>query len=108
MTKETFIASIEALKKQYEHDWECAKAFQTVFPEDRIYIGYDNHWVNNALIRVLQEDFCDDHKDSWIEYFCFELDFGAKYKPGDITDKDGNDIDLSDAGKLYDFLIKEI
>lgn len=47
----------------------------------------------------------DEHKDSWIEYYIYELNYGKDYRPGCATDKDGN-IDLSDAGALWEFLKK--
>lgn len=51
------------------------------------------------LLEKLMEDKGDD-----IGYFIYELDYGRKYNEGDITDKDGNNIDLSTAEKLYDYL----
>ena len=58
-------------------------------------------------MNLLKTAFNDNHKDSWIDYFIWELDFGKKYKSGCITDK-GKDVDISDSGKLYDFLINQI
>jgi hypothetical protein len=39
-----------------------------------------------------------------ISYFIYELDFDEKYKDGCVT-FDGKNIDISTAGKLYDYLV---
>lgn len=105
--KDLFVETIEALKKQYEHDKKCHEAFKVILPNDYV-TSYDNHLLTNQLVKLLQIEFNDDHKDSWIEYYLWELDFGKEYKKGCCKFKDGTNIDLSDAGKLYDFLITKI
>lgn len=57
------------------------------------------------VLELIAEIIGDPGDD--LSYFCWELDFGKKWKPGTITDKDGNDIDFSDAGKLYDYLTRK-
>lgn len=108
MTRELFIESIEALKKQYEYDIEISKNLTKVFPYAfEANLLPENHFINNALIKVLQVENNDlelcKYGISWIEYFCFELDFGTKYKSGMIIDK-GENIDFSDSGKVWDYL----
>ncbi len=104
MEKELFIETIEAIKKQSEHDVKCSEAFQIIFHDTHVGL-YDNHLLNNQLVKLLQVAMNDEHKDSWIEYYIYELDFGKNYRPGCATDKDG-DIDLSDAGGLWEYLEK--
>jgi hypothetical protein len=103
MTKELFVETIEALQKQYEHDAECSKAFKTILPNDYT-SSYDNHWLTNQLVKLLQIAMNDENEDSWIEYYLWELDFGKKYKDGCASYKDGRIIDISTPEKLYDFL----
>ena len=55
------------------------------------------------LLRKLLKDEVED-----IDYFIYELDYGRKYEPGMITDKNGADIDFSTAEKLYDYLTEEV
>ena len=105
MTRKLFIESILAIKKQYDHDNKCASAFKIILPNDRTLIGYDNHFVVNQIIRLLKVELNDNHKNSWIEYFIYELDFGKNNGNNSAFREDGSVIDLSDAGKLYDFLI---
>ncbi len=51
------------------------------------------------LLKKMMRDSCDN-----IVYFIYELDYGRKYEPGMIKDENDQDIDLSTAGKLYDYL----
>jgi hypothetical protein len=105
--RELFIETIEALKSQYEHDKKCSDALQIILPNDFV-SGYDNHWVNNQLIKIIQIAMNDNHEYSWIEYYMFELDFGKEYHKGCATNKDGSEINLSTAGALWDFLCIEM
>jgi len=108
MTRELFIETIEALKNQYEYDIEVSKNLAKAFPNafDANLLP-ENHLLNNALIKILQVENNDlelcEHGQSWVEYFCFELYFGEKYKKGMITDK-GKNIDFSNSGKVWDYL----
>lgn len=103
ISRELFIETLGELQKQYEHDEKCTNAFQVILPDT--FIGtYDNHFVNNQLVRLLQIAMNDNHVHSWIEYYLHELDFGKKYKEDCASNQDGSNIDLSDAGKVWDFL----
>lgn len=102
MTRELFIETIEALQKQYEHDKNCATAFKVILPDT--FVGlYDNHWLSNQIVKLLQVAMDDENAYSWIEYFIYELEFGKSYKKGPVTNN-GVNVDISDAGKLFDFL----
>ena len=54
------------------------------------------------LLKKMMQDSCD-----YIDYFIYELDYGRKYAPGMIKDENDQDIDLSSAGMLYDYLVGE-
>lgn len=103
MKKELFVETIEAIEKQYRHDEKCGEAFRTILPNDFV-TGYDTHWLQNQLVKLLQIAMNDEHKDSWIEYFIWELDFGKKYYDRCATNRDGSPIDLSSAGAFWDYL----
>lgn len=106
ITKELFVETIEAIRLQYEHDEKWSSSIGKLFPNAfDANLGYDNHFANNALLKLLQVQLKDDV--SWIEYFMHELEFGKTYKDGDAMDENGQVIDLSDSGKLYDFLQRE-
>ena len=52
------------------------------------------------LLELLMKDNSDD-----ISYYIYELNYGHDYEPGCIT-VDGQNIDFSNPGSLYDFLIE--
>ena len=39
-----------------------------------------------------------------ISWWIYDLEYGTEYKDGCITEEDGTIIDVSTAGKLYDYL----
>jgi hypothetical protein len=53
------------------------------------------------LLECLFEDV-----DNWISYYVFELNWGSRYKPGCVTEEDGENIALNSLEHLYDFLIR--
>ena len=61
----------------------------------------------SSVIKLLHMIFEKEDRDEWISYFCFELEFGKKWKAGMITDKDGEDIPLGTIGDLYYLLCPE-
>ena len=55
------------------------------------------------LLRVIMNDTEDD----WIGYFCYELDFGRKWKLGCVIDQtDGEEIPLATIDDLWALLTK--
>lgn len=103
-SRELFIETIAAIEQQDRHDREHLKKLLKLYPG--IDEAYDNHWLNNQLMKLLQTEFPSNSEICDIEYFMGKLNFGRKYKPGCVTVND-KDIDFSDAGKLYDFLINQ-
>lgn len=107
ITKELFIESIEAIRKQHEHDVECSLVLKKIYANAfTTNLLYDNHILSNQLTKILQVALNDEHEHSWIEYYMWEMDFGKKDLG--VWRKDGSKVDLSDAGKLYDFLIENM
>ncbi len=103
--RDLFIETMDAIQKQVKYDDHFAETIESLFPDASI-VRYDNHLINNQIIKLLQLAFMDNHPHSWIEYFMFDLEFGSAYYPGVATEKDGKEIDLSDASHLYDFLLE--
>lgn len=102
ISRELFIETIDAIEKQFKHDEECEKAIKILFKDGQGF--YDYSEVLLALEQVLKLEFNDQHKDSWIDYFIYELDFGKKWTKNSITDK-GVSIKMRNAGELYEYLI---
>lgn len=105
MTKELFIESINELQRQFEIDKKCSDAFSVILPNDFV-SNYNNSPVINQLLKILKIEFNDDIRDSWIDYFVYELEFGTKYYDGMITEKNGDIVKMSNAEELYEYLIK--
>lgn len=103
MKLKLFVDSIKAIKKQQKHDYkfcdDLGKAFPDAFEANLL---YDNSATINALFRILETENNDN--DNWIQYFCYELDFGKKYEEGSIVSENNENIDLSTIEKLYNFL----
>ena len=107
MTKELFIEAIEAIRLQEEHDNNYIDLLSKVFPDAfEANLLYDNSFIKGGLLKLLSELMHDNGE--WIEYFIYELDYGKKYKKGCATYEDGKNIDLSNAGALYEFLKNDI
>lgn len=101
ISKTQFVDAIEAIKKQLEHDRNCAEKLKDVYKDAfKANLLYDNSYVVDGLLKLLKEIFND--KSGWIEYFIYEMDFGSKDLG--VWRADKSKVDLSDAGKLYDFL----
>lgn len=58
----------------------------------------------DIVVKLLENMFNGTDMISW---WLYELDYGREYKRGCIKDCNGKNIDVSDAGKLYAYLIKE-
>lgn len=64
-----------------------------------ICIGHES-----VVVYLLEKIFDTD----MISYFIYELDYGEKYKAGCVLDENMNEIDLSTAEKMYDYLVKSM
>ncbi len=103
MTRDLFIESIAKLEKQTIADINFAEKMGELFPDAySSNLIYDNNLIIGQFLKILKTSTGDLEED-WIGYFCFELDFGKKYKKGTITDTDGSFIDFSDSGKVWDY-----
>ena len=111
MKRETFIMAIEAIEKQYHYDIEKAKSLACAFTNCKYTDFLDcNNYSANALIHVLKEEMNDtelcEHLCSWIEWFCWETNFGNESFRLKAYRKDGSVIKMYTAGDLYDYLIE--
>lgn len=43
-----------------------------------------------------------------VSYWCWELEYGKRYKDGCVTEKDGTIIDISTPEKLWKYLEEEV
>lgn len=71
MKKENFVNLVEALRRQRDHDRECAGHLEKVFDGFPI---YDNDSVITGVINFLRSELED--QDDWISHYIWETDFG--------------------------------
>ncbi len=61
----------------------------------------------DSAIKLLHFCFGNSDIDDTISYFCFELNYGRKWKEGMLTGEDGRDIVLATSSDLYNYLISK-
>lgn len=102
MKKETFIECINAIQEQCKLNIEVSKHLNNAFPDAfQANLLPKNDIVQNALIKALEEAMCD--KGEWIEYFCWELNFGAESFRLNATHS-GKIIPLNTPEDLFNYL----
>ena len=113
MNKELFIEAIDAIQKQVALDIEVSKHLGKAFPDAfEANLLPKNHFLQNALLHVLQVEMNDlqlcEHGQSWIEYYCYELDFGRENWRLKAHDENKKEIPLSNPEQLYNLLISKL
>ena len=105
--KDLFVETINFIRDRNDAMDELNRAFTKEF-EDSVFYPYFKYEAQ--MLKVLSASFDYDEIiiDDWINYFCFEIDFGRKYKPNEeyAWEKDGTPIRLGNAEELYDYLFK--
>ena len=109
ISREEFVKCIDRLREATD----LVDKIDDIMRESRDNIK--NDFMNAASLQITHEQIVidlleklthDDEIYSDIGYFIYELDYGREYKPGMIKDNDGNELDFSTAGSLYDYLSK--
>lgn len=91
---------MDTVKKDYEYMDRISDVMRSDFL-------YENIGGPSYVLDLLSDIFHDGEHDN-IGYFVFELDWGEKYKPGDIVRKDGTIIPLATLEDLYALLVEEL
>lgn len=105
MTKERFVEIMKELEAANALQQKVATAVRQYnnivsrdYPEPYgLVVSHD--FLVIGLLAEIMDDTAGD-----IEYFCCELEYGKKYVPGCVTERDGTIIDFSTAEKLYEYL----
>lgn len=106
ITKQEFIKIINNLKEVNDFVDETNRRAKKL--NDAIISDFYNTMSlsishENTVVQLLENMFNDEDIISW---WLYELDYGREFKKGYLKDENGLDIDVSSAGKLYDYLIK--
>ena len=107
ISKEKFVEIINRLKSYNELQNKINDLFKEnidnkemdLMNAGSICVGHES-----VVVYLLENMFDTDMISHWI----YELDYGEKYRAGYVLDENGNEIDLSTAEKLYDFLIQNL
>ena len=109
ISREEFVKCIDRLREATD----LVDKIDDIMRESRDNI--ENDFMNAASLQITHEQIVidlleklthDDEIYSDISYFIYELDYGREYEPGMVKDNDGNELDFSTAGSLYDYLSK--
>lgn len=101
ISKEKFIEIINAAKNQFSFEDDLNNLLGKYNCDGYVCMPT----LLEQVVFLLECIFKD--KYHWIDYYCYELEFGKKWKKGMITDSDGKDVKLETAEDLYDFITKE-
>lgn len=97
MTKEKFVELINFIDMKRQQENEFCGMLERMCPEEYVnaflYSEYETQ-----VVELIKEIFGISDDDDILEYFLYDLEFGRDYR------EDVCDFDLSDAGKLYDYL----
>lgn len=107
LTRDYFIKTMAQLEIQDRHDAKCIDAFNVILTEGSYVMGYNNGWVKNQLIDIIELAMNDIGKHTWIDYFIYDLDYGRNYKKGCVTDY-GRNVPLKTSADLWDLLLSNI
>lgn len=101
ITKEVFCKAV----RDAENVWRYCDDLNALFDKYNADGNIFQPDCVGTVISLLHYTFEEKDHDEWIEYFCYELDFGKEWREGLITENDGTDINLSTPENLYDYLM---
>jgi hypothetical protein len=90
-----FINQLQTLKEAEEKFAAISREYGFEF----MCVDFTSH--ESLIVDILKSACADNKRDSWIDYFIYELDFGRKYTEAHITDANGQSIALANADDLY-------
>lgn len=103
ISEEEFVETINAMKKQLEHDDFFGKSMEKAFPGSYAPI-YDNHYLWEGMIRLLEVATNDE--DKIIEWWIYNAKFGEKPDMNIVEKRNSEEIivTLSTVEELYNYL----
>lgn len=104
LSKEIFVEMIEFIRDRSDAQDKISNLFKNEF-EDSIFWPYMKYEVKmcKLLTHIMQ-----DEETEWIDYFCWERDFGRDTTLGEVREADGTPIPFKTAEDLYNLLVDNI
>ena len=96
--------SFVKLMKFIENQWNLEDSASNELSKAYGYCEFYPSTKWSEQILSFLEEITND-SDGFIEKFIYELNFGNDYFDGACVDKEGNEVNLSDAGELYEALL---
>ena len=93
------LAKFKQILEHLEDKDRKIDAFSEVFGTSEKVLDLLDH---DEVVELLEEVF--DDQEEMIPYWIWELNYGHDWKPGYVTDVNGNDIKLETAEDLYNYL----
>ena len=107
ISKEKFVEIINRLKSYNELQNKINDLFkENIDNKEMDFVNAGSICIGHesVVVYLLERMFDTD----MISYFIYELNYGEKYKAGCVLDENMNEIDLSTAEKMYDYLVQDI
>lgn len=101
MKKKLFVRCIEKIKADREKERKICDVLEEVSGDSGSCNVFLFDETENFIYEILADYYSEEIVEGYIAYFTCELEFGEKWKPGDITDGD-KDIKLQTIDDLYD------
>lgn len=98
LTREQFTEKMNALRELENNICEVNAALKKLSPD----FGGFSIDATNMIVDLLS--LAMDEQGEMIPYFIWELDWGEKWEPGDVTGADGTEYPLGTIDQLYDYL----
>lgn len=99
ITREKFVSIMNRLKELNKKIEGVDSALKALSPD---FGGFCIPEATDIVLEILTETLGD--RFEWINYFVYERDWLDDYYPGCIRESNDSFIDLSDWGKIYDFI----
>ena len=104
LTKETFVKAMNELIRARNYQEDLNNFFESHCSDGYIY----QPDCSDSLVSVLEEAMNQKPGEDGltdIAYFCYELEYGRKYKDGCYKNDKGEDVDISTPELLYDYIV---
>ena len=107
ISKEKFVEIINRLKNYNELQDKIDELFKdNIENREKDFMNAASICVGDEreVVKLLEKMFDTDI----ISYWIYELNYGKEYTDGCVLDENMNEIDLSTAEKLYDYLVQDL
>ena len=107
ISKEKFVEIINRLKNYNELQDKIDELFKdNIENREKDFINAGSICIGHesVVVKLLEKMFDTDI----ISYWIYELNYGKEYTDGCVLDENMNEIDLSTAEKLYDYLVQAL